>query len=72
MHACVYQRVACLCTVKPTSSVIESREDVASSYRRTGGFLRIARAIATRCFSPPENNITDIVSESQPGERRKV
>lgn len=47
----------CLCVlvcVWPTSSVIESREDVASSYRRMGGFFRTARAMATRCFSPPE------------------
>lgn len=51
---CMHARVVCLCSVKPTSSVIESREDVASSYRRTGGFLSIARAMATRCFSPPK------------------
>lgn len=42
-------------SVRPTSSVMESREDVASSYRRTGGFFRMARAMATRCFSPPES-----------------
>jgi len=34
-------------------SVMESREDVASSYRTMGEPLRIARAMATRCFSPP-------------------
>lgn len=39
---------------RPTSSVMESREDVASSYRRMGGFFSMARAMATRCFSPPE------------------
>lgn len=50
---CLSERV-CSYTVKPTSSVIESREDVASSYKRTGGFFSIARAMATRCFSPPE------------------
>lgn len=33
---------------------MESREDVASSYRRMGGFFSMARAMATRCFSPPE------------------
>lgn len=44
----------CSCPVRPTSSVIESREDVASSYRRMGGFFSTARAMATRCFSPPE------------------
>lgn len=38
-----------------TFSVIESREEVASSYTSMGGFLRIALAIATLCFSPPAN-----------------
>ena len=34
-------------------SVWLSRAEVASSRRRIGGFLRIVRAMATRCFSPP-------------------
>lgn len=37
-----------------TSSVMESREDVASSYKRMGGCFNMARAMATRCFSPPK------------------
>ena len=38
-----------------TFSVTESREDVASSKTRMGELFKIARAIATRCFSPPES-----------------
>mmetsp|Transcript_9375 Transcript_9375/g.29254 ORF Transcript_9375/g.29254 Transcript_9375/m.29254 type:complete len:151 (-) Transcript_9375:127-579(-) len=34
-------------------SVMLSSDDVASSSKRMGAFLRIARPIATRCFSPP-------------------
>ena len=34
-------------------SVIESRLEVASSNTRMGEFLRMARAMATLCFSPP-------------------
>ena len=34
-------------------SVIESRLEVASSNTRMGEFFRMARAIATLCFSPP-------------------
>ena len=37
-----------------TSSVIESKDDVASSERRINGSFNIVRAIATLCFSPPE------------------
>jgi hypothetical protein len=33
----------------------ESSADVASSKIRIGGFLRMARAIAMRCFSPPDS-----------------
>jgi len=44
-----------LWTAPNTSSVIESSDDVASSYKTTGGFFNIARAIATLCFSPPDN-----------------
>lgn len=59
---CGYVLRACLClsvgvfscTVRPTSSVMESRDDVASSYSRMGGFFSTARAMATRCFSPPK------------------
>jgi twitching motility protein PilU len=36
-------------------SVPLSSEDVASSNTRMGGFFRMARAMATRCFSPPES-----------------
>lgn len=38
-----------------TCSVIESKLLVASSNTRIGVFFRIARAIATRCFSPPDS-----------------
>lgn len=38
-----------------------SREDVGSSQRRMGAFLSMARAMATRCFSPP-----DIISPRSP------
>jgi hypothetical protein len=38
-----------------TCSVIESREDVASSNTRMGDPFKIARAIATLCFSPPDS-----------------
>mmetsp|Transcript_22694 Transcript_22694/g.49720 ORF Transcript_22694/g.49720 Transcript_22694/m.49720 type:complete len:127 (-) Transcript_22694:820-1200(-) len=41
-------RAACICF-----SVMESRALVASSRTRIWGFLRMARANATRCFSPP-------------------
>mmetsp|Transcript_11132 Transcript_11132/g.22251 ORF Transcript_11132/g.22251 Transcript_11132/m.22251 type:complete len:96 (+) Transcript_11132:310-597(+) len=34
-------------------SVMESKDDVASSRMRMGGFFNIALAKATRCFSPP-------------------
>lgn len=37
-----------------TSSVIESKDDVASSYRIMGGFFNMLLAIAILCFSPPE------------------
>mmetsp|Transcript_30869 Transcript_30869/g.31162 ORF Transcript_30869/g.31162 Transcript_30869/m.31162 type:complete len:143 (-) Transcript_30869:490-918(-) len=36
-------------------SVSLSRLEVGSSHSRMGAFLRIALAIATRCFSPPES-----------------
>jgi hypothetical protein len=38
-----------------TCSVIESRDDVASSNTRMGDPFKIARAIATLCFSPPDS-----------------
>jgi hypothetical protein len=38
-----------------TFSLVESNADVASSRRRTLGFRRSARAIAIRCFCPPES-----------------
>mmetsp|Transcript_30852 Transcript_30852/g.48353 ORF Transcript_30852/g.48353 Transcript_30852/m.48353 type:complete len:91 (-) Transcript_30852:479-751(-) len=40
------------CTIR---SLSVSRALVASSRRRTEGFLTIARAIAIRCFWPPES-----------------
>ena len=36
-------------------SVIESKEEVASSNTRIGEFFKIALAMLTRCFSPPDN-----------------
>ena len=36
-------------------SVLELSEDVASSSIKIGGAFKIVRAIATRCFSPPDN-----------------
>ena len=42
-----YMCVCCTC------SVIESREEVASSYTRTGEPFSTALAMATLCFSPP-------------------
>ena len=36
--------------------MMESRLEVASSNTRMGEFLRMALAIATRCFSPPDKN----------------
>lgn len=38
-----------------TLSVIESKLDVASSKTKIGASFRIALAIATLCFSPPDN-----------------
>ena len=38
-----------------TPSVIESSDDVASSNRKMRGFFKTTRAMATRCFSPPDN-----------------
>lgn len=35
--------------------MIESREEVASSNTKIGEPFRIARAMATLCFSPPDN-----------------
>jgi len=40
-----------------SSSVIESNADVASSNINKFGFLNIARAIDSCCFSPPETLI---------------
>mmetsp|Transcript_15994 Transcript_15994/g.49977 ORF Transcript_15994/g.49977 Transcript_15994/m.49977 type:complete len:88 (-) Transcript_15994:1166-1429(-) len=38
------------------SSEAESKADVASSSRRTSGFFMSARAMATRCFCPPDSD----------------
>jgi len=40
---------------KMAFSDLLSNDDVASSKTRMGGRFRIARAMATRCFSPPDN-----------------
>ncbi len=37
------------------SSAFESSADVASSKIRIAGFFSSVRAIATRCFSPPDS-----------------
>ena len=49
----VLPSVALLRALMMLFSVMESRLEVASSNTRMGEFLRMARAIATRCFSPP-------------------
>ena len=36
-------------------SVEESKAEVASSKKKIEGFFNTVRAIATRCFSPPDN-----------------
>ena len=36
----------------------ESKDDVASSYTKMGASFKIALAIATRCFSPPNHIVT--------------
>ena len=61
----VDRRCAMMSVVRPTAacsssawiafSVFESSAEVASSNTRMGGFFKSARAIATRCFSPPES-----------------
>ena len=48
--------VALLSALMMLFSVMESRLEVASSNTRMGEFLRMALAIATRCFSPPDKN----------------
>jgi len=40
-----------------TCSVMESSDDVASSYTKIRGFFKIALAIAILCFSPPSNTM---------------
>ena len=61
----VDSRCAITSVVRPTAmrsssawiafSVVESSAEVASSKIRIAGFFSSARAIATRCFSPPES-----------------
>ena len=48
--------VALLSALMMLFSVMESRLEVASSNTRMGEFFRMALAIATRCFSPPDKN----------------
>jgi hypothetical protein len=62
--AIVESRCAIAIVVRPSESessaswtsrsVSVSSDDVASSRTRIGGLRRIVRAIAIRCFSPPE------------------
>mmetsp|Transcript_96571 Transcript_96571/g.282277 ORF Transcript_96571/g.282277 Transcript_96571/m.282277 type:complete len:127 (+) Transcript_96571:169-549(+) len=40
-------------SVRTSPSVLESSEAVPSSINKIGGLLSSARAMATRCFSPP-------------------
>ena len=40
---------------RTTTPVAESSAPVGSSHRSTAGFFAMARAIATRCCSPPES-----------------
>ena len=49
----VLPSVALLRALMMLFSVMESRLEVASSNTKMGEFLRMARAIATLCFSPP-------------------
>ena len=51
----VLPRVAWFRALMMEFSVMESRLEVASSNIRIGLFLRIALAIATLCFSPPDS-----------------
>ena len=47
--------VACSSARIMPRSVIESKLEVASSKMRMGVFLRMALAMATLCFSPPDS-----------------
>jgi hypothetical protein len=51
----VRPRATCSSCAWIAFSVLESSADVASSKIRIGGFFSRARAMATRCFSPPES-----------------
>src|SRR6516225_2192528 len=48
-------RLTSAMAVRTTLPVATSRAPVGSSHRRTSGRLAMARAIATRCCSPPES-----------------
>ena len=50
----VLPSVALLRALMMLFSVMESRLEVASSNTRMGEFFRMALAMATLCFSPPE------------------
>ena len=51
----VLPRAALASSVWIARSLAESSAEVASSKIRIGGFFSSVRAIATRCFSPPES-----------------
>mmetsp|Transcript_8656 Transcript_8656/g.27240 ORF Transcript_8656/g.27240 Transcript_8656/m.27240 type:complete len:103 (-) Transcript_8656:1650-1958(-) len=48
-------RASCRSDSMMLVSVCESRDEVASSQRRMGALRSMARAMATRCFSPPDS-----------------
>ena len=57
---CAITSVVRFCEIRSSASWISfsvwlSSAEVASSSRRIGGPLRMVRAIATRCFSPPDS-----------------
>ena len=55
MTSAVLLRAALCSSAWIARSLAESSAEVASSKIRTGGFFSSVRAIATRCFSPPES-----------------
>ncbi len=55
MTSVVLFRAALLSSAWIARSLVESSAEVASSKIRIAGFFSKVRAIATRCFSPPES-----------------
>ncbi len=55
MTSAVLLRAALCSSAWMARSLAESSAEVASSKIRIGGFFSSVRAIATRCFSPPES-----------------